>query len=169
MATKTKTLAFTALMSALAVVMSIPPLAIPLSLGAFTTSFHFFQLPIFICAILAGPWAGLLSGAVGGLYMGVTRIPFIIGGIALLGGFTGLFSKKFRPVIACLLGFLIQIPYVAVTDYVWFTFPFFLGLSSDAALGLIVPILANLGLQAAVCAVLADVIVHFARRAGATF
>ena len=167
--TKAKTVAFTALMSALVVVMSFPPLAIPLSVGAFTTSFHFFQLPIFICAILAGPWAGLLSGAVGGLYMGITRIPFIIGGIALLGACTGLLAKRFRPILACLFGWSIQVPYVIITDYVWFTNPFFMGISTNAAWGLILPIIVNLGLQAAICAVLADIIVHFTRKAGVAF
>ncbi len=92
---KAKTIAFVALMAALANVMSLPPLAIPLPLGPFISSIHFFQLAIFLCGILAGPWAGLLGGAVGGLYMGlgITRIPFVVGGIAILGGSAGLFAK----------------------------------------------------------------------------
>ncbi len=163
---KTKTLAFIALMAALANVMSYPPLAIPLPLGAFTSSIHFFQLAIFLGAILAGPWAGLLIGSVGSLYMGVTRIPFIVGGIALLGVCTGLFAKKLRPVVACLLAFLVQAPYVLVTDYVWFTY--FLGNPSNAALSIIAPIMATLALEAVVCAVLADVIVHYLKKAGIT-
>ena len=161
---KAKTLAFVALMAALANVMSIPPLAIPLPLGTFTSSIHFFQLAIFICGILAGPWAGLLSAAVGSLYMGITRIPFVIGGIAILGACTGLFAKKFRSVTACLLAWVVQAPYVILTDYVWFTY--FVGNPSSVALSLIAPIMVNLGLQAVVCAVLADVIVHFVRKAG---
>jgi len=161
---KAKTIAFVALMAALANVMSIPPLAIPLPLGTFTSSIHFFQLAIFLSGILAGPWAGLLSGAVGSLYMGITRIPFVIGGIAILGACTGLFAKKFRPVTACLLAWVVQAPYVILTDYVWFTY--FVGNPSSVALSLIAPIMVNLGLQAVVCAVLADVIVHFVRKAG---
>ena len=163
---KAKTVAFVALMAALANVMSIPPLAIPLPLGTFTSSIHFFQLAIFLSGILAGPWAGLLSGAVGSLYMGITRIPFVIGGIAILGACTGLFAKKFRPVTACLLAWLVQAPYIFVTDYVWFTY--FVGTPSTVALSLLTPIIVNLGLQAVVCAVLADVIVHFVRKAGIT-
>jgi uncharacterized membrane protein len=163
---KAKTVAFVAVMAALANVMSAPPLAIPLTLGTFTSSIHFFQLAIFLCGILAGPWAGLLSGAVGSLYMGITRIPFIVVGIALLGVCTGLFAKKFRPVIACLLAWLVQAPYIFVTDYVWFAY--FVGTSSEAALGLLTPIMVNLGLQALVCAFLADVIVHYVRKVGIT-
>jgi uncharacterized membrane protein len=161
---KAKAIAFAALMAALANVMSFPPLAIPLQLGTFTSSIHFFQLAIFLSGVLAGPWAGLLSGAVGSLYMGIARIPFIIGGIAILGACTGLFAKRFRPVTACLLAWLVQAPYIVVTDYVWFTY--FVGTPSSVALSLIAPIMVNLGLQAVVCAVLADVIVHFVRKAG---
>jgi uncharacterized membrane protein len=161
---KAKTVAFVALMAALANVMSIPPLAIPLPLGPFTSSIHFFQLAIFLCGILAGPWAGLLGGAVGGLYMSITRIPFVVGGIAILGGSAGLFAKKFRPAIAGSLAWLVQAPYVLVTDYVWFTF--FSGASSAIALGLLLPIMVTLTLEAVVCALLADIIVHYLKRTG---
>ena len=163
---KAKTIAFVALMAALANVMSLPPIAIPLPLGPFPPSIHFFQLAIFLSGILAGPWAGLLSGAVGSLYMGITKIPFIIGGIAILGACTGLFAKKFRPATACLLAWLVQAPYIVVTDYVWFTY--FSGMPQAAALGAITTVMVTLGLEAVVCAVLADVIVHFVRKTGIT-
>lgn len=164
---KARTIAFTALMAALANILSVPPLAIPLALPGFTSSVHFFQLGVFLCGLLAGPWAGLVSGAVGSLYMGLTRIPFIIGGIAILGLSTGLLAKKMRPVFACLLAWLIQAPYVLVTDYVWFTM--FTGTSPAAAWSIVLPIMANLALQAVICAVLADVIFHYVKRAGITF
>lgn len=161
---RTKLLAFAALMAALANVLSVPPLAIPLELGGFTSAIHFFQLVIFLCGILAGPWAGLLGGAVGGLYMSVTKIPFVFCGIAILGGSAGLFAKRVRPVFAGVLAWLVQAPYVVVTDFVWFTF--FVGKSSVVAWGLVIPIMINLTLQAVVCAALADVIVHYVKRAG---
>ena len=164
---KAKTVAFVALMAALANVMSIPPLAIPLPLVGFTSSVHFFQLAIFLCGILAGPWAGLIGGAVGGLYMGVTKIPFVVGGIAILGVSVGLFAKKVRPVFAGLLAWLVQAPYVLVTDYVWFTL--FAGTSSAVAWTLLTPIMINLTLQAVVCAILADIIMHYIKRAGISF
>jgi LytS/YehU family sensor histidine kinase len=73
-------------------------------LGSFNSAIHFFQLAIFLCGILAGPWAGSASGAIGGLYMSVTKIPFVVSGIVLLGFSVGLFAKKVRPVFAGLLG-----------------------------------------------------------------
>ncbi len=161
---KAKVLAFAALMAALANVMSVPPLAIPLQLGEFTSAVHFFQLAIFLCGILAGPWAGLLGGAVGGLYMSATKIPFVFGGIAILGGSVGLFAKKVRPVFAGLLAWLVQAPYVLATDYVWFTL--FAGKSSAIAWVLLTPIMINLTLQAIICAILADIITHYVKRAG---
>ena len=165
--TKTKTITFTALMAALAIVMSTPPLTIPIPLGAFTTSIHFFQLPIYLCAILAGPIAGATCGAIGSLYMSTTRIPFVIGGIAILGASAGLFAKKVRPVYAGLLAWLIQAPYVIITDYIWFTF--FAGTPSTVAWELIIPIMANLTLEALICATLADIIIHYTKRAGISF
>lgn len=164
---KAKTVAFIALMAALANVMSVPPLAVPLPLGGFTSSVHFFQLAIFLCGILAGPWAGLLGGAIGGLYMSVTKIPFVFVGIAILGGSAGLFAKKVRPVFAGLLAWLVQAPYVVITDYVWFTL--FVGASSAAAWTLLAPIMINLTLQAVVCAILADIIIHYIKRAEISF
>ena len=161
---KAKTIAFIAIMAALANVMSLPPLAIPLQIGGYTSAVHFFQLAIFLCGILAGPYAGLLSGAVGSLYMSVTKIPFVVGGIAILGFSVGLFAKKVRPVFAGLLAWLVQAPYVLVTDYVWFTL--FVGNSSAAAWAILTPIMINLTLQAVICAILADIITHYVKRAG---
>lgn len=161
----TKLLAFTAVMAALANVMSVPPLAVPIQIGGFTSAVHFFQLAIFLCGILAGPVAGLIAGAVGGLYMSLTRIPFIVGGIAILGGSAGIFAKRVRPVIASLLAFLVQTPYTLVTDYFWFTL-FAPPKPLMSPLALITPIMINLTLQTIACAILADVIIHYIRRAG---
>ena len=166
--TKTKTITFTALMAALAIVMSTPPLTIPIPIGTYTTTIHFFQLPIYLCAILAGPYAGAISGAIGSLYMSATtRIPFIIGGIAILGASTGLLAKKLRPLYAGTLAWLIQAPYVIITDYIWFTT--FAGTPSTVAWGLITPIMINLTLEALICATLADIIIHYIKRAGISF
>jgi thiamine transporter ThiT len=161
---KTRVLTFTAVMAALANILSLPLFTIPLQLSGFTSAVHFFQLAIFLCGILAGPWAGLLSGIVGGLYMSATKIPFVLGGIAILGGSAGLFAKKVSPVSAGLLAWLVQAPYVLVTDYVWFTL--FAGMSSAIAWTIVTPIMISLTLEAIVCAILANIIIHYLKRAG---
>lgn len=160
---KAKTLTLIAILAALANVMSLPPLAIPLQIGGFSSALHFFQLPIFLCGIIAGPWAGLACGTIGSLYMGVNRIPFVIGGIAILGFSNGFFAKKVRPVFAGLLAWLVQAPYVLVTDYLWFTL--FTGNSSAEVWLIIMPLMVNLTLQAVICAVLADIINSYLKRA----
>ena len=161
---KTRVLTFTAVMAALANILSLPLFTIPLQLGGFTSAVHFFQLAIFLCGILAGPWAGLLGGIVGGLYMSATKIPFVLGGIGILGGSAGLFAKKVSPVSAGLLAWLVQAPYVLVTDYVWFTL--FAGMSSAIAWMIVTPIMISLTLEAIICAILANIITHYVKRAG---
>jgi len=163
---KTKVLAFTALMAALANVLSVPPLAVPIAFSGFESSIHFFQLAIFLAGILAGPWAGLVAGVVGSLYMSATKIPFIVGGITILGGSAGLFAKKVRPVFAGVLAWLVQAPYTLMTDYVWFTM--FTGKSSAITWTIITPIMITLTLEAIICAILADIIIHYVKRAGIT-
>ena len=46
----------------------------------------------------------------------------MVSGIAIISISVGFFAKKFRPVYTGLLAWLVQVPYVLVTDYVWFTF-----------------------------------------------
>jgi len=74
---RTKLLAFAAVMAALSNILSVEPFAIPIPIAPFSSKIHFAQLPIFVSGILGGSWAGLLTGAVGGLYMGYTMIPVL--------------------------------------------------------------------------------------------
>jgi uncharacterized membrane protein len=120
----TKTLTFAALMAAISNILSMPPFVIPLAVGPFSSAIHLSQLPIFLSGVLAGPWAGLFTGGVGGLYMSYTTgIPFIIGGLALLGFTAGYVRKKYgiNPFFSSLISFGVQAPYVFLTDYLWFT------------------------------------------------
>ena len=162
-----KLLAFAALMAALSNILSIAPFTIPISAGPFPTEIHFTQLPIFLSGILAGPFAGLLTGAVGGLYMSFTKIPFIIAGLALLGVSAGLFAKRFRPLFSGILAWCVQAPYVFVTDYVWFTS--FMSMPSSAALTAVSTILIKLTVEAVVASILVEILVPYIKRAGLTF
>ena len=86
---------------------------------------HVFQAAIFLAALLLGRWAGLIAGLGGSVYVAAALSnPFILFGNALLGFFTGHFTEKgFRPVVAVMLAFAIQLPWLVVTDYL------FIGLS----------------------------------------
>lgn len=162
---RTKTLTFIALMAALSTVLSLPPLVIPIIIGTFPSEIHFTQIPILISGIIAGPWAGLLTGAIGGLYMTFTvEIPFIVGGLALLGLAAGIFTRKMklRPLFAGILAWGIQAPYVFVTDYIWFILS--RGMPSPVALATVVNILVKLTLEAIVASALTAIIIPYVKR-----
>ncbi len=152
-------------MAALSNVLSVEPFAIPIAIGQ--SKIHFAQLPIFITGVLGGPWAGLLTGSIGGLYMSFSMIPFIVGGLAILGFCTGSFTKKFRPFFSSILAWCVQAPYVFLTDYVWFTsFKF---LPASIALATITTIMIKLTIEAVIASVLAEILVPYIKRAGLTF
>jgi len=154
-------LMFAAIMAALANVLSIPPLAVPIVIGPFESAIHFSQLPIILSGILAGPLMGLITGAVGGIYMATTRIPFIIGGLAVLGYAAGFLGRRLKPVLAGVLAWLIQLPYVFFTDYVWFTS--LLHMDPNVAMGVVWPIILILAIEAFVCAFLAQIVITYLR------
>ncbi len=161
----TKTLTLIALMAALSTILSLPPLVIPVTIGTFPSEIHFTQIPILISGILAGPWAGLLTGAIGGLYMSFSvEIPFIIGGLALLGAAAGFFSKKLklRPLFAGILAWVIQAPYVFVTDYIWFIIS--RGMPAPVALTTVTTILVKLTIESLIASVLTAIIVPYINR-----
>jgi len=156
---KTKVIAFTALMAALANVLSLLTFSVAPGVNV-----HFFQVAIFLCGILAGPLAGLVGGAIGGLYMSWTVIPFIVGGIAILGGTCGLLARKVRPFFAGILAWIVQAPYVVVTDYIWFVG--FKLLPAEVAWARITTILGVLTIEAVVSAILAEIIVLYLKKTG---
>jgi len=170
---KVKKLSLVAIMAALANILSVPPIAIPIALGAFQSSIHFAQLPIFIAGILAGPAAGLMTGAIGGLSMSfvfVPKIPFIVGGLAILGCAAGFFAKRLRPLFAGILAWLVQAPYVALTDYVWFTLfsPSPVRKTPEAAWTFVASIMVILTIEAVISSALAEVIIAYLKKARIT-
>jgi uncharacterized membrane protein len=168
LADRVKIISFVALMAALANILSAPPLTIPITLGTFSTSIHFTQLPIFVAGVLAGPTGGLIGGALGGLFgsFGMPGIPFIIGGLAILGCSAGFFGKRLRPLFAGILAWVVQAPYVAVSDYVWFTLS--LQRTPQAALAIVTSLLVLLTIEAVISAALADVVITYLKKAGIT-
>jgi uncharacterized membrane protein len=146
-------------MATLANVLSFPPIALPVTPEI---TVHFSQLPIFIAGILTGPIGGLMTGAIGGLYMSLTRIPFIIGGLAILGLATGFFGRRVRPLYAGILAWVVQAPYVVVTDYVWFAV--FLERTPEAAWAFVTSIMTVLTIEAVISSALTEVIVRYLKR-----
>lgn len=166
MSSKTRRLSIVAILAALAIILSVPPIAVPIPLGGTSGSIHFTQLPIFISGILFGPLAGIFTGAVGGILMGFVvgaQIPFIVGGLALLGFASAIFARKARPFVAGIMAWLVQAPYVAVTDYFWFTFS--RQMSSQLALATVLTILVTLTIEALISSALAQIIIVYLRKA----
>jgi LytS/YehU family sensor histidine kinase len=158
-------------MAALANILSVPPIAIPITLGNFPTEIHFTQLPILIAGILGGPAAGLVTGVIGGLlssFVVLPRIAFIIGGLAILGAAAGFFSKRLRPLFAGVLAWLVQAPYVAVTDYVWFTLFLPNKMAPEAAWVLVGSLLVKLTIEVVISSALAEVIIASLKKARIT-
>jgi len=141
--------AFTAVISALTVALSV--LTLPFLFGS---RIHFFQSGILFAGVVGGPLGGLITGLIGGLYMATVRAdPTIIIGNGLLGFFTGVFSLRLRPVLAGLLAWvLVQAPWIYVTGTFIFRVP---------AMAMQV-ILILLTVEAVICACIVDLLVnHF--------
>lgn len=116
----TRLAAFTAVISALTVMLSV--LTAPFLLG---TRIHFFQVGIILAGVAGGPLSGFVTGSIGGLYMATIRSdPTIVIGNGLLGLCTGIFSRRLRPVFAGLAAWmLIQAPWVYLTGTLIFQVP----------------------------------------------
>lgn len=99
--------------------------------------------------------------------MSFTRIPFIIGGLAILGYSSGVFARKLRPFLSGILAWCVQAPYVVITDYAWFTL--FLQQSQEVVWVFITAVMIKLTIEAIVCSVLAEISIHFVKRAGISF
>lgn len=80
---------------------------------------HFFQIAIFLAAIIYGPLAGLSSGLIGSIYSAyITGNPYLIIGNMILGFCVGLFIRmKFNTVLAVLTAFAIQLILLVPADY----------------------------------------------------
>jgi len=95
---------------------------------------HFFQIAILFGAYFYGPVGGGIAGAAGA-FAGALILsnPYIIVGNVILGTAAGYFARLgFRPIFAMWSAFLIQLPWLILSDYC------FMGLSATFLPGLIV-------------------------------
>jgi uncharacterized membrane protein len=79
---------------------------------------HIFQYVIFIAAAIYGPFGGLVSGGFGSFFSAMTmHNPYIVIGNMILGFFAGWFFKRgFNLLTGALLAYVIQIPWLFVSD-----------------------------------------------------
>lgn len=79
---------------------------------------HLFQAGIFTAGFLFGPWIGALVGGLSSSYvaLAVLNNPWVIGGNAILGFLAAYFYRKIHPIKAVMIAYLIQIPYLVLTD-----------------------------------------------------
>lgn len=105
---------------------------------AFGFKIHFFQIAIFLAAFIYGPTGGLLSGIVGSIYSAfIMHNPYLVIGNAILGFFAGLFYRyKPNAILSVILAFLIQLPWLIITDYYLVNLPatFILGVIISLAI-----------------------------------
>jgi len=142
-----RVIAFTAVLSALTVVLSF--LSVPFLYGS---RIHFFQVGIMLAGAAGGPIAGLLTGSVGALYMASVRSdPTIVVGNGLLGLGVGVLCLRLRPVLAGLVAWaLFQAPWIFFTGTLIFRVPL-------PAMGFILGLLT---VEDMVCASVADVLTN---------
>jgi len=165
---RVKATAIAGVMAALANALSAASVALPIYILGSQTSIHFTQLAVFMAGILSGPFGGLTAGAIGGLFSSFVfpKIPFIIGGLAILGLATGFLAKKIRPLFAGILAWVIQAPYVAITDYAWFSLS--LNRTPQAAWATVTFLLVVLTIEVVISSVLAEIIIAYLKRAQIT-
>jgi LytS/YehU family sensor histidine kinase len=162
---RAKAIAFTALMIALSNILSAPPFVIPVVVGALNSNIHLTQIPILLSGILAGPWVGLMTGALGGLYMGFSsEMPFVVGGLAILGFASGILAnrRKIKPIYSGILAWSIQAPYVFFTDYLWFIYS--RAMPPPVALSTVMVVMLKLTIEALIASALSAVIVSYVKR-----
>jgi hypothetical protein len=80
---------------------------------------HFFQIAILLGAYVFGPLGGAIAGAAGSFTGSlIMDNPYIIIGNVILGVATGFFARQgFRPLFAIWFAFLLQLPWLILSDY----------------------------------------------------
>ena len=100
---------------------------------------HLFQYLIFVAAAVYGPVGGLTTGFFGSFYTAFAlNNPYIVVGNMLLGFFTGLLiNKGLKLIIAVMLAFVIQIPWLWLTDV------YLVGMPINVVNGLVIGLLVS--------------------------
>jgi len=115
-----KTIALIAIMSGLGNVIGLFGLPIPTPFAWGRIELHFSQLPPLLVAIAVGPIPGAITGFLSLILetakLGNPLVPF---GNAILAGVAGLAARRLRPIIAGLVGEIVETPYLWVSMIFW--------------------------------------------------
>ncbi|MEM1587959.1 MAG: ECF transporter S component [Candidatus Bathyarchaeia archaeon] len=139
-----KKVAFIGVMAALGNLLGFIPLKIPSPSPAVSIELHFSQLPPLFIAFSLGPLSGALTGllsliAVTAFYIKNPLVPF---GNMILAGVAGLAAKKFKPIIAGLIGEVVETPFL------WFSILFWSGIILQVPFKILIPIITLINIKA---------------------
>lgn len=156
MKSSTRLVAFTAMTTALTVILS--GLTVPFALGV---KIHFFQVGVMLAGAMGGPLPGLVTGGIGAAYMATLRgDPTIVIGNGLLGLFTGIFVRRMRPALAGVAAWgFVQAPWIYLTGTYIFLVP-------TAVMQLVLVVLTAEG---AICASVVDILINHFQLRGLVF
>ncbi len=139
-----KKVAFISVMAALGNLLGLIPLKIPSPSPTVSIELHFSQLPPLLVAFSLGPISGAITGllslvAVTAIYI---RNPFVPFGNMILAGIAGLAARKFKPIIAGLIG------EIAETPFLWFSVLLWSGVIHNVPFKVLIPIIALINVKA---------------------
>jgi len=144
MKVNSKKAAFIGVMAALGNLLGFIPLKIPSPSPTVSIELHFSQLPPLFAAFSLGAFPGAITGflsliAVTAVYIKNPLVPF---GNMILAGIAGLTAKKFKPIIAGLIG------EVAETPFLWFSILFWSGIIYKVPFKILIPIITLINVKA---------------------
>ncbi len=154
-------IAFISLMGALGNVLALFSIPIPSPLPYPRIELCFSSFATLFVAVVIGPIAGAITGALGTILTTI-RIgnPFIPIGHLILGYVTGRLARKFRPIIACLLG------EVAESPWIWFSVIFWAHIVAKVPLSILIPIIIVINIKAFIDVFISSLIVELILRGG---
>ncbi|RLE80281.1 MAG: hypothetical protein DRJ51_06125 [Thermoprotei archaeon] len=148
-----KLIAFTAIMGALGNILGLFSIVIPSPL--LHLELHLSQLTPLLVGIAIGPKYGAITGALSLIVVTIKiKNPLIPLGNAILAGVAGLAARKFRPVIAGLIG------EIAETPFIWFSVILWAGIIGGLPIDVLTPIITLICIKAFFEVLVSSVIVE---------
>ncbi len=131
-------------MGALGNIIGLFPVDIPTGVIGVTVALNFSQLPALLTATGVGPLEGGLVGLISTILSTVLviRNPFVPIGNFVLGYAVGYFARRRRPLVSCILGEIVESPFIWATVILWS------GLILGVPIGILVPVIATINIKA---------------------